>query len=232
MKLVLAGDNEEQLRKREFALLQEEGQGKERIAINVSVTTDGEMNDALGSTNLFGQPRFLQITGLEKLRSPKKIDQLLTQLSELNDDVLVVMASKLTPAKKKSLQAANWKIEEFSQPASVFAFTEGLKVKPLAQIFPLYQQALAESGEWGLQALLARQLRLLLATKTGATVQAPPFAIKKLQSQAARFSEAELVQALDTLFTIESNIKSGLTPLTWSQQFDIFLTRLYDEGHK
>ena len=89
---------------------------------------------------------------------------------------------------------------------------------------------MAQKNEWELHSLLARQFRLLLAAKTGAPVLAPPFAKKQLASQAKHFSEAQLIQALHTLYLIELALTTGQSHLTWSQEIDRLLLRLYDEG--
>lgn len=230
MKVVLAGDNLSALYAREQALRREwQAQGMSIATLDCYTLTDQQVADALGAQALFATQRAWKIINLEKIRSAPRLTNLLTQLSRHPDNVLVLIPSNLTPAKKK-LFATGWKVENFPLPAAVFTFVESLGVVNRHVAFKNYRQAVTQAGEWSVHALTARQIRLLLATKTGASVSAPPFARAKLQRQAGHFTPEQLASLLQDLFTIEKSIKSGLTPYNCVQWFDITLSRLYDRA--
>ncbi len=229
LRQVLHGEDELQRSRYEQTLLTKaQEQGKDIVTIDLNSISAGEFTELLGTTSLFGVARLLRINNLEKIRSNKTLNTSLEQVLNAADDVLIIIQGKLTPAKKK-LFTKPWQVREFSLPAVLFEFLEAMKTRPIHETFALYRQALENGSEWGLHSLVARQFRLLLAAKTGAKVAAPPFAQNKLRSQANKFTVAELTQNLHTLYDIERAIKSGSTPLSWSQQFDILLTRLYQQ---
>lgn len=219
------------LHAREQVILEQaRAEGKELRQVDLGSITLDQAQEELGTQSLFGGNTLWHLTGADKLRVSNALKDFLTAVSQLNDPVLLVWASALTPAQQK-LFTSPWKSETFAMPKAVFQFTESLKVQPLEKCHQLFRQAVEQGGEWGLHALLARQLRLILAAKVGAPVAAPPFAQAKLKKQAAAFREEQLAGALAELFAIEKRIKSGATPLSLTQQIDRLLVQLYDEGH-
>lgn len=227
LRVVVYGDHElDRSQKEQSYITAAQAEGKDILTIDLANESEDSFAEKMGTTSLFGSQRFIRIYNLEKIRSGKTITAFLESLETGSDDVLVVIRGAMTPAKKK-LFGKNWKLQEFKFPAVLFQFLESIKVIPIHDCFQMYRQILETESEWSLHALAARQFRLLLAAKTGAPILAPPFAQGKLKSQAKKFSIEELVQILHTLYDIERQIKTGRTPLSWSQQFDIVLTRLY-----
>ncbi len=229
IKLVLHGDHDlERSRAEQDTIARAKKEGKDLVTIDLSTTTEANLAELLGTNSLFGTQRLIRVHNLEKLRSGKTIAEYLSALETSPDDVMIIIRGAMTPAKKK-LFSTPWKLQEFKFPAVLFQFFESLKTRPLTECFSMYRQILETESEWSMHALAARQFRLLLAAKTNAPVLAPPFAQNKLRSQANNFTIAELVQSLHTLYDIERKIKTGTTPLSWAQQFDILLARLYKE---
>ena len=231
MKIVLYGANETALYEHERQLLDRyatDSQTQKRT-FDAKKQSVAELHDVFGAQSMFQSKNLWRVTNLAKNRSTKQRQEIVQLLGEGSDDVLIVMPAELTAAQKKLFDPQIWQLKEFKLPKVFFQFTEAIKTKPLAQAHRLLQQSLEQKNEWELHSLLARQFRLLLATKTGAPVLAPPFAKKQLASQANRFTEAQLIQALHTLFTIERAVKTGQAHLTWSQEIDRLLVKLYDE---
>lgn len=228
MKLVLSGSDENGLQKRLTAVVQEiqkSGNGKQDV--DLRKTTPEQLAEKLGAQSLFGTPNTWLILGWQSLRSPKQSDAILQQLAEHADDVVILVPDKLTPAKKKKLTAP-WKVESYEPPANVFTFLENIKLKPLSKIWPLYIQAIESSGEWGVHALTARQVWMLIQFKSGeASVAANPWVAKKLEAQSEVFSLPELLSFASELYEIEFGIKSGKNKLPWREQFDVSLAKLY-----
>lgn len=229
MKLVLSGTNLPDLHTFESQQVQALASEVEIIDLNLQKQKQQEIEERIGALGFFSQPRYYRIHKWESLRSPKQKQEFIAMFSPLQDDVVFIIPQELTAAQKKWF-GSGWHVKEFKLPKVFFQFTESIKQKPLPDAFRLLRNALKQKNEWELHALLARQLRLLLATKTGAPVQAPPFALRQLEHQARQFSEQELVSALHELFRIEWEQKSGKAHQTWSQEIDRLLVRLYDEG--
>lgn len=229
MKIVLHGANVPALHEHEQALLAQIPSATARIWFNAQKQTLEELAETLGAQSMFQSHRLWHITQWEKNRSPKQRLAIVSLLADAPDDVLVTIPSDLTAAQKKVFDPKVWQLKEFKLPKVLFQFTEAIKTKSLKQTLSLLQQALDQKNEWELHSLLARQFRLLLAAKTGAPVLAPPFAQKSLRTQAQLFTESQLIQVLHTLFAIEFAMKSGQAHLSWSQEIDRLLVRLYDE---
>lgn len=186
------------------------------------------LRDQLGTQTMFGQPRWWKVTDLIKMRSRRDRQTIVELFSNSPEDVMVVVNGELTTAQKK-LFTKNWQLQEFKLPKVFFQFTEAIGVQPLHQVHQLLQQSLQQKNEWELHALLARQFRLLLATKTGAPVKAPPFTKPKLKKQASKLELQQIINALHTLFATETAIKTGQNHLSWEQQIDRLLVKIYDE---
>lgn len=235
MRIVLYGANQSALYAQERQITQkflQQSPNQIIIHFDARKETQQQLRDQLGAQSMFQTQRCFQITNFEKLKSPKQKKELLELIEQGSADqdlVIITIPSELTPATKKLFNQEMWKTQEFKLPKVFFQFTESIKTKPLKQVSQLLQQSLEQKNEWELHSLLARQFRLLLATKVKAPVQAPPFALSQLATQANKFSEKQLIQALNTLFTIEWNMKSGQARLTWGQEIDRLLVSLYHE---
>lgn len=229
MKFVLAGTNLADLHRFESELVQKLANDVEIIEFNLMKQTKEAVEENFGTQVMFAQPRYFRITKWESLKSPKQKQEYIAMFAPSADDVVFVIPQELTPAQKKWF-GTGWQVKEFKLPKVFFQFTESILTKAMHDSIKLLHTSLEQKNEWELHALLGRQLRLLLATKTGATVPAPPFALRRLEQQARSFSEQQLVFALHELFRIEWEQKSGKAHQTWSQEIDRLLVTLYDEG--
>jgi len=235
MRIVLYGANQSALYSHERQLLAKLFQtNPDQILINFDARKDTllQLRDQLGAQNMFQTKRCFKITNFEKLKSPKQKKEFIQLLEEGSTDqdlVILSIPSDPTPATKKLFNQKMWKTQEFKLPKVFFQFTESIKTKSLKQVAQLLQQSLEQKNEWELHSLLARQFRLLLATKVKTPVLAPPFALGQLAIQANKFTEQQLTHALHTLFAIEWNMKSGQARLTWGQEIDRLLVSLYHE---
>lgn len=235
MRIVLHGANQSALYAQERQLTQkflQESPDQTIIHFDSRKETPQQLHDQLGAQSMFQTQRCFKITNFEKLKSPKQKKEFLEILEQGSTDqdlVILTIPSELTPATKKLFNQNMWKTQEFKLPKVFFQFTEAIKTKSLKQVSQLLQQSLEQKNEWELHSLLARQFRLLLATKVKATVLAPPFALSQLTTQANKFTEQQLIRGLHTLFAIEWKMKSGQARLTWGQEIDRLLVSLYHE---
>lgn len=231
MKSVLSGEAELQLQQRVAELVSQAlNNGLSKQDLDLRKSSPEALLEKLNEQSLFGAANLWLIQGWQSLRSPKQSDAILEALATHADDVILVIPDKLTPAKKKKLTSAGspWKLETFNPPANVFTFLENIKLKSLDKIWPLYLQALEGAGEWGLHALTARQIWMLLQFQAGdPAVAANPWLAKKLADQSKVFTQQELLTFASDLYAIEFGIKSGKNKLPWREQFDVALTKLY-----
>ncbi len=229
MKLILAGEDEVRRATREQVVVNSiQGQGRTVRRFNLGKDDPDSLLSELGTQAMFAQPTVWAIGGLEKIRSPKQQATLIQALAESTDDVVVSIGKEPGAGLKKTIDLKIWKIESFTLPKLVFAFCDGLKIKPYSEIHRLFRQIVADGDEWWLQTQLARTMVALLQTKAGITPGGAPFQIPKWKKQSAAWTLAEMQRFIRGLFELELEIKSGKTRLTWSQQFDILLASLYD----
>lgn len=228
MKLVLTGEADLALQNRLNELISAAVQtGQKKHDLDLRKISPEELSQKLGEQSLFGDPKLWVVQGWQSLRSPKQADAILDELTNHTDPVILVIADKISPAKKKKLLSP-WKIETFNPPATVFTFTEAIGLQPLAKLWPLYLQALEGGGEWGVHALTARQAWMILQYQAGEpSVSANPWMAKKLAGQAKAISRDKLLTFLQDLYELEFGIKSGKNKLPWREQFDVALAKLY-----
>lgn len=225
-KILLTGEHQRALFAREAALLAPSPTNRLRF-LDLAKQTEDEVREALGTRELFASTQTWRVTNLEKIRSPKWQVAAIELFTELSDVVIVSVPQEPTPAFLKKFSSP-WKIEKFPLPKAVFQFLEALKTRPYQETHQLFRQAVEGGGEWGLHALLSRQVRLLMAAKSGAPMLGAPFIINKARSQAKAFTQSELLFLQHELYSAERAIKSGRTNLAWSSFIDRALGKLYD----
>ena len=232
MKIILSGEDELKLRRREYEIVSTtQAAGAEITRFDLFKQKREDILEVLGTIDMFAQPKLFIAVNLEKLRSPKQQSEYIHALAQNPNDIVLSINKEPTPGLKKQFDPAIWKTENFPLPKKLFQFLENILVKPYPAIHQLYRESLENGSEWGIHALLTRQLHSILLLKTG-LYSGPPFLKAKLEKQANQFSDTKLKQAIEGLFAIEYGIKSGQSKVPWSLQFDILLAELYDVAHE
>jgi DNA polymerase III delta subunit len=227
--IILTGDDETKLFAREQVLISEMvGQGKVLIRLPLHTLKPADLEEKMGRQSLFGGERALLVTGWEKLRSPKQQTELLDALAASPDDVLITIPQSLTPAQQKKL-GPPWRVENLALPKTLFTFLSAIKQQPLIKVHEMLMQLQADGqNEWGIQALLSRQITGILAAKVGAPVPGAPFQITQWQRQSTRWTVDELQWFINELANLEDRLKTGRSYETWWQAVDRLLCKLYD----
>lgn len=230
---ILHGDNTTASRAHLVTLLdQARVQGREVIRLEAKRLDIPQLQDSLGSSSLFGQPRLIVIEELHSLPKSKKkealLDAVATITAQLDDQTLVVLWEKraLTTTMLKRFGLAQ--VTEFKLSSALFKWLESLSPQPTtkpAQL-KLLHQALAQDDVFMCQAMLIRQVRLLLQARDGGVIKGAPFMIAKLKKQAQFFTMDQLLKLHARLLEIDLEEKSSNRSLSLEQKLDLLIIEL------
>lgn len=177
--------------------------------------TPATLREALSSESLFSDSKLLII---ENPASAKKLfdDIAIGQ----NSNLLLFENRKLTSAEVSAFQKKipGLKAEEFKLEPVVFKFLESLAPDNQKIMLLLLKQYLKPEEPEIAIAMLARQLRLLIAaTEEAAELEdfslLPPWQKQRLISQARKFDLAKLLNIQAKLLTIDYQLKTGRLPV-------------------
>jgi hypothetical protein len=179
---------------------------------------------ALGSQDMFVSDKLVIVEGLLTSQRSKKKDEMLDLLLKYADSAEIIAweAKKLTAPQLKKF--AKTKQELFTLSSSLFEWLDSLH-QPIPRKLSLLQQAANQDGAEFCFAMLARQIRLLLLTKSGAQMKEHPFVVKKLQAQAKSFTLEKLVSLHEQLTFIDFRQKTGRSKLNLQQEMEQLLLK-------
>jgi DNA polymerase III delta subunit len=197
----------------------ERAKGSQIIRIEATASLQpAQLESELGSQDLFAQPKLIVIEELHSLPRSKKKDTLVELLLSYPDAQIVLWESKkLTAPQAKKLVSAKQQL--FTLSSSLFEWLDSLH-GPLPKKLSLLQQALQSDGAEFCFAMLSRQIRLLLITKSGEPMKEHPFVVKKLQQQARSFTQEQLLQFHEQLVLLDYRQKTGQSKLTLDQELE------------
>jgi hypothetical protein len=233
---ILHGENIVASRAQLMTLLdQAHAQQREVIRVESKRLDPATLQEVLGSSGLFGQPKTIIIEELHSLpKSQKKetllnaIAQFATQLSAENDSVELILWEKrqLTPTMLKRFGKAQH--TEYKMSSAVFKWLESLspQSETKAQQLKLLHQALAKDDPFLCFALLIRQVRMLIQAKDGGTLKGAPFMIAKLKKQASLFELDQLLKLHAQLLEIDLAEKTSQTLFSLEQKLDLLIIEL------
>lgn len=227
MLTVLHGDHHVNSRTRLVSLLE--------TAIKTGLQTQhfesNQMTPALfesefGSQNMFGNQKIFVIENVFAGPKSKKKDTLIELINTYSESqsIIVWESKKLTAANLKKLPKA--KVELFELSSALFAWLDALHQQTPKKL-QLLQTAVGQDGAEFCFAMLARQVRLLLQTKSGSPPKAHPFVIKKLQQQARAFSTDQLIALQEKLTLIDYHLKTGQAKLSLAQELESVIINSY-----
>lgn len=185
--------------------------------------TATELETALLSTNLFSLVH-LYIENLFSRPRSKDKDNCLKLLFDYTGDKTILCWEKksLTKAALAKLPKS-WKISESKPPALLFSWLESLTPGNYPRSSQLLRSLRTSTDETLIFIMLSRHLGNLIQAKSATAPKLPPWQLGKLRAQASAWSETQLIQFLDSLYTLDYQIKTGRTKLDLSSQLDIVL---------
>jgi len=206
---ILHGEYEKASREALFVELEKaKSAGKEILRKEASELTESELEEKLGSTSLFTEAKTVTIEGLHSLPKSKKKDALILLLSkaDASTDIVLWERKKLTAAQLKKFPSAV--VKEFTIPSSIFVWLDHIQDAP-KQKLRFFRKALEQEEADFCFAMLARQVRLLLLSKSGAQMKEHPFVVKKISAQARHFEIEELILLHEKLTQTDYKLKTG-----------------------
>lgn len=229
--LVLHGENQITSRQKLFELTQAARSGGITITrLTAAKTSQAELEQTLGSDSLFGDEKIVVIEELHSLptsaRKTALIDLVQKHMASGQSSVWLWEKRALTATMLKKFSAAQ--VLEFKISNQLFSWLDALTGDRQSQkkIVTLFHQVLATEAAELCLVMLTRQIRQLILAKNKGKLAGAPFMIKKLESQAARFTDDQLLKAHKQLLTIDLAHKTGTNSGTLTQSLDLFLWQM------
>jgi len=188
-----------------------------------------ELTQVLDGGGLFGDEKFIIIERLltsKKVTEIKPVIELLIKYSEEN--TIVIWENKeLTKATLQKLPKASVKL--YKLPQTLFQLIDNLRPDNTRQLVNLYHSTRTGVEDELILYMLARQVRLLLAVKTGADIsemKSVSWQMSKLEKQSRLFSTDELSHLHDEIYEIERKMKTGDSVHTTGVLIDFLLFKI------
>lgn len=189
--------------------------------------TIADLEQALGNTSLFGDSTLVIIEGLHSLPRSKKKTQLIALIA--GADVPVVLWEKRALTKTMLKQFPTAKAEEFKLSKALFSWLDMLGTQPLPKTLATYRQALEQEDEYLCFVMFIRQIRLLIQAKDGVKIAGAPFVVKKITTQATKFSKAQLLETYYKLSQLDLASKTSTLSLPLASELDLLQIKLYSQ---
>lgn len=232
MITILHGDNTVQSRNKlaQFISLAK-NKKQDIIRLEAKKTTLPELEQMLGSNNLFGNSQLIIVEALHSLpQSKRKNDfiDLIAQTSQSSQNMEIILWEKraLTPTMLKKFPKN--KEEHFKLTNQLFKWLDSLSPNNKTKTSQLknLHKAIEDNGEHMCFVMLIRQIRLLIQAKDGGNIKGPPFMISKLKKQAQDFSLDMLLDIYRNLLQIDLKMKTSQNQLSLAQSLDLFIVNL------
>lgn len=208
-------------------------QKKETIIFDGEKVTVDEIQQAVQTTNLFGDEKSISLENFfSKRRASKEMDSITMFLKTVEKETQILFWETKILTKKPLGTFANPTIKTFSFPQSLFAFLDNLKPDNTKSLLKLYHQTREGTEAELIFFMIIKHIRMLLALtdissdEIDELKRLAPWQKNKLVSQSRLFSINELKQLHAKLFDIEIKSKTGGLSLPLSQSIDFLLTTI------
>ena len=203
--------------------------GENSLFSAVDIFESDPSSSVTSSTNL--PEKILIIEELHSLPLGKKRTALIDLLIQAPSSILLIFweKKKLTALMIKKLALPSPKSAFLFEPSStLWKFLDALSPNPTTkpQLLQLYQQTLVTEDAFYLQALLNRQIRLLIQIKTGPQPRLAPFQASKFVAQAKLFTLDQLLQLHHQLLLLEYQLKTSRSNFDLAQEIFLILANL------
>jgi len=220
---ILYGENQPASRRRLVELVdQYRKSGYQVHHLEAKQLNQANLEQALGENSLFNNSQVVVIEGLHSLPKSKhknSLIRLICQEVESGQTKLILWERReLTPTMLKQFPKAQ--VEYFKLSKIMFKWLDQIG-QPVKNTIPLMHEAIDQDGAELAFLMLARQIRLLIETKSGGQPAGPPFMVSKLKKQANGFSLNELFDLHLKLLAIDRDQKTSSSGLDLSQALDL-----------
>jgi len=186
--------------------------------------SEASLEQLLGSQSLYGEERLVIIDELHSLPNSNKKSSFIKLVSQSHTPVILWEKRALTKTMLNKFPSA--KVKLFKTSNQLFPWLDGLGNHDVQDQLEKLQFLKQEEGVGFLSAMLARQIRLLIAAKDDGQVKGAPFMVSKLRRQAQRFEIHQLLLAHQRLLEIDYRQKTSRGPFTLDQELDLWLLSL------
>lgn len=179
----------------------------ERIETKSLETTTLEL--LLGTQDLFAQPKLYIIETLHSLpqsKRKKELIELIAKIGEGETQIILWEKKALTATQLKKFSTAKQQL--FKLSSALFQWLDLFGSKGKTQFLKL-DEAVRNDGKEFCFLMLARQIRYLIATKSGNPLPGAPFMLQKLRKQATQFSLQQLFDIQERLTFLDYQMKIG-----------------------
>lgn len=177
-----------------------------------------DLIQATTSNSLFAESRTVVIENLFSRLKSKEQDTILTWLKDYSGDAHLILWEKKSIGKvlQRNLPL-KITVKEFKPPMLVFKLVEALTPTEKPAALKLLAEVLATEAPEFLFTMIVRQVRLMILIQGGETIAGAPWMVGKLKKQASAFEPENLLNAYNSLYNIDKQIKTGVTvmPLAW-----------------
>ena len=225
---LIHGDNVVASRELRFKVVEKAHKaGVEVVALDGKKLELVDLMQALGSASLFGDDRLVVIDGLMARPASKARKEILGWLAtaDTKPESLVMWEGKsVTAAQSKKLNPKQ--VQEFKLPKVLFNFLDSIRPNNAKGLLAMLSSVRQTEADELVFVMIARQVRLLLAVKTGDGAKLPAWQRNKLSRQASLFELGALKRLQRRLVEIDHSLKTGNAPLTLPETLDILMLEI------
>lgn len=222
--LIIHGENTVQSRK----ILQEKidaahSKKVEVFRLDAKKLTPSQLQESLGSSDLFGSEKLIVIEELHSLPTSQRKKDLIELLSKTNTktDTETILWEKRSLT-KTMLKPFGLAVEKECKPSNyLFSWLDMIGSTDKKKTVQAFHTALAHEDEMFCFIMFIRQIRMLIQAKDNTPIAGPPFMITKLKKQAQSLTIEKLLQIHATLLEIDTKIKTSKLRNTVTAELDL-----------
>lgn len=205
------------------------GSVKDPIMLSGESLDITQLTQILDGGGLFDDPKFVSIERLlsnKKMSDSKAVIELLAKHSD-SHSIVIWENKELTKATLNKFPKAT--VRQFKFPQTLFLLMDAIRPNNIKQILTLYHTTRSRVEEELILYMLARHVRLLLATKTSAQIteiRQASWQAGKLHTQAKQFTLEQLKMLHSEIYNIERAMKTGESVHSTSTLIDFLLLKI------
>jgi hypothetical protein len=224
MITVLHGDNIEASRNELFKI-KSQSEDREIITLDGRKPDETEFTIALEASSLFGNSKIVIIEKLfSSINARSKNATRFTELIAKSSSDVVLFEDKQLTLKQLELLGKNVIIREFMIPKVIFQFLDGIKPNNQKSLIILYNQVHKATAPELIFYMIVKRIEQLLSFKKNEKPDGlQSWQIARLTTQANFFTMDKLLLMQKNLLKIDYSIKSGVSPLDYRNNLELFL---------
>ena len=199
--------------------------GRETITLDGDKIMPRDLGTCLQTESLFN-PLVLVIENLlSRLRSRDK-DACLKLIAEYQGIKNIYLWDKKEVTKPNLTKLPQAKVFLSKIPTQLFALLESLSPGQAKPCLTLLHEVIKSSEDIIVFTMIARQVSYLLQISSATAPKFAPWQYVRLRSQAAKWSEKQLIHFHAELIRIDYQIKTGRSKLSYTDHLDLLLFNL------